>query len=110
MSLERRMSVLQWAKRTGAFVIEDDYDSEFRFEGKPVPSLQSLDNHSNVILIGTFSKTLYESSRLGYIVLPPCEFIVEGHLARHMRKMRELYGSRVAALIRRRQTAFKRVA
>jgi GntR family transcriptional regulator/MocR family aminotransferase len=124
MSLERRMAVLNWAKRTGAFVIEDDYDSEFRFEGKPVPSLQSLDNHSNVILIGTFSKTLFESLRLGYVVLPPslvdcflafryrtdfrnsnvdqavlCEFIVEGHLARHMRKMRELYGSRLAALI-----------
>ena len=124
MSLERRMAVLQWAKRTGSFVIEDDYDSEFRFEGKPVPSLQSLDNHSNVILVGTFSKTLFESLRLGYVVLPPslvdcflafryrtdfrnsnfdqavlCEFIVEGHLARHMRRMRELYGSRLAALI-----------
>jgi GntR family transcriptional regulator/MocR family aminotransferase len=124
MSLERRMAVLKWAKRTGAFVIEDDYDSEFRFEGKPVPSLQSLDNHSNVILIGTFSKTLFESLRLAYIVLPPslvdcflafryrtdfrnsnvdqavlCEFIVEGHFARHMRRMRELYGSRLAALI-----------
>ena len=124
MSLERRMAVLKWAERTGAFVIEDDYDSEFRFEGKPTPSLQSLDNHSNVILIGTFSKTLFESLRLGYIVLPPslvdcflafryqtdfrnanveqavlCEFIVDGHFARHMRKMRELYGSRLAALI-----------
>ena len=124
MSLERRMAVLQWAKRTGAFVIEDDYDSEFRFEGKPVSSLQSLDNHSSVILIGTFSKTLFESLRLGYVVLPPslvdcflafryrtdfrnlnvdqavlCDFIVEGHLARHMRKMRDLYGSRLAALI-----------
>lgn len=124
MSLERRMAVLKWANRTGAFVIEDDYDSEFRFEGKPVPSLQSLDNHSNVILIGTFSKTLFESLRLGYVVLPPslvdcflafryrtdlrssnidqavlCEFIVEGHFARHMRRMRELYGSRLAALI-----------
>lgn len=124
MSLERRMAVLKWAKRTGGFVIEDDYDSEFRFEGKPVPALQSLDNHSNVILIGTFSKTLFESLRLGYVVLPPslvdcflafryrtdfrnsnvdqavlCDFIVEGHLARHMRRMRELYGSRLAALI-----------
>jgi GntR family transcriptional regulator/MocR family aminotransferase len=124
MSLARRIAVLEWAKRTGAFVIEDDYDSEFRFEGTPVPSLQSLDNHANVILIGTFSKTLFESLRMGYIVLPPslvdcflafryrtdlrnsnadqavlCEFIVEGHFARHMRKMRELYGRRLAALI-----------
>ena len=118
------MAVLKWAERTGAFVIEDDYDSEFRFEGKPVPSLQSLDNHSNVILIGSFGKTLFPSLRLGYVVLPPslvdcflafryrtdfrnsnvdqavlCEFIAEGHLARHMRRMRELYGSRLAALI-----------
>jgi GntR family transcriptional regulator/MocR family aminotransferase len=124
MSLERRMAVLKWAKRTGAFVIEDDYDSEFRFEGKPVPCLQSLDHHSNVILVGTFSKTLFESLRLGYLVLPPSlidcflgfryrtdfrdshvdqavlsDFIVEGHLARHMRKMRDLYGGRLAALI-----------
>jgi GntR family transcriptional regulator/MocR family aminotransferase len=124
MSLERRMAVLKWASRTGAFVIEDDYDSEYRFEGTPVPSLQSLDNHSNVILIGAFGKALFPSLRLGYVVLPPalvdcflafrhrtdfrntsvdqavlCEFIVEGHLARHLRRMRELYGSRLAALI-----------
>jgi GntR family transcriptional regulator/MocR family aminotransferase len=124
MSLERRMAVLKWAKRTGAFVIEDDYDSEYRFEGTPVPSLQSLDNYSNVILIGSFTKTLFQSLRLGYIVLPPalvdcflafrhrtdfrntsvdqavlCEFIVEGHLARHLRRMRQLYGGRLAALI-----------
>ena len=124
MSLERRMAVLKWASRTGAFVIEDDYDSEYRFEGTPVPSLQSLDNHSNVILVGSFGKTLFPSLRLGYVVLPSslvdcfmafrhrtdfrnttidqavlCEFIVEGHLARHLRRMRELYGSRLAALI-----------
>ncbi|MFC5864413.1 PLP-dependent aminotransferase family protein [Acidicapsa dinghuensis] len=124
MSLERRMAILKWAKRTGAFIIEDDYDSEFRFEGQPVPSLHSLDNYSNVILIGSFSKTLFPSLRLGYVVLPPslvdcflafryqtdfrnshvdqailCEFIVQGHFARHMRRMRELYGSRLAAMI-----------
>jgi GntR family transcriptional regulator/MocR family aminotransferase len=124
MSLERRMAVLKWASRTGAFVIEDDYDSEYRFEGTPVPSLQSLDNHSNVILVGSFGKTLFPSLRLGYVVLPSslvdcfmafrhrtdfrnttidqavlCEFIAEGHLARHLRRMRELYGSRLAALI-----------
>jgi GntR family transcriptional regulator/MocR family aminotransferase len=124
MSLERRMAVLNWASRAGAFVIEDDYDSEYRFEGQPVPALQSLDNNSNVILIGSFSKTLFPSLRLGYVVLPPslvdvflafryrtdfrnvnfdqavlCDFIVDGHLARHMRRMRDLYGSRLAALI-----------
>jgi GntR family transcriptional regulator / MocR family aminotransferase len=71
MSLERRMAVLKCASRAGAFVIEDDYDSEFRFEGKPVPALQSLDRSSNVIFIGSFSKLLFPSLRLGYVVLPP---------------------------------------
>lgn len=124
MSLERRMALLDWASRSGAFVIEDDYDSEYRFEGQPVPSLQSLDENSNVILIGSFSKTLFPSLRLGYIVMPPslvdyflsfrnrtdfrnlnvdqavlCDFIVEGHLARHLRRMRDLYASRLEALI-----------
>jgi GntR family transcriptional regulator/MocR family aminotransferase len=124
MSLERRMAILNWASRAGAFVIEDDYDSEYRFEGQPVPALQSLDNHSSVIFVGSFSKTLFPSLRLGYLVLPPslvdfflafryrtdlqnstfdqavlCDFIVEGHLARHLRRMRNLYAGRLAALI-----------
>jgi GntR family transcriptional regulator / MocR family aminotransferase len=124
MSLKRRMAVLNWASRAGSFVIEDDYDSEYRFEGQPVPALQSLDNHSNVIFIGSFSKTLFPSLRQGYVVLPPslvdyflsfrfrtdfrnstldqavlCDFIVEGHLARHLRRMRNLYAGRLAALI-----------
>jgi GntR family transcriptional regulator/MocR family aminotransferase len=124
MSLERRMAVLKWAARAGAFVIEDDYDSEYRFEGQPVPALQSLDNRSNVIFIGSFSKTMFPSLRMGYVVLPPslvncfvsfryrtdfrnstfdqavlCEFIVDGHLARHLRRMRNLYAGRLAALI-----------
>ena len=124
MSLERRMSLLNWAARTGAFIIEDDYDSEYRFEGQPVPALQSLDNHANVIVIGSFSKTMFPSLRMGYVVLPPplvdyflafryktdfrnssfdqavlCDFIAQGHLARHLRRMRKLYAGRLAALI-----------
>jgi GntR family transcriptional regulator / MocR family aminotransferase len=124
MSLERRMAVLRWASRTGAFVIEDDYDSEYRFEGQPVPALQNLDSHSNVIFIGSFSKTLFPSLRTGYVVLPPqlvkyflalryrtdfrnssfdqavlCDFIADGHLARHLRRMRNLYTDRLTALI-----------
>lgn len=124
MSLERRMAVLKWASRAGAFVIEDDYDSEYRFEGRPVPALQSLDRSSNVILVGSFNKLLFPSLRLGYVVLPPslvdfflafryrtdfrsqsldqavlCDFIVGGHLGRHLRRMRDLYGSRLAALL-----------
>ena len=118
------MALLKWAARTGAFVIEDDYDSEYRFEGQPVPALQSLDNRSSVIFIGSFSKTMFPSLRMGYVVLPPSlvnhfvsfryrtdfrnstfdqavlrDFIVDGHLARHLRRMRTLYAGRLAALI-----------
>ena len=124
MSLERRMAILQWASRTGAFVIEDDYDSEYRLEGSPVPAMQSLDRNSNVIFIGSFHKLLFPSLRIGYVVLPPslvdlflafryrtdfhnlsvdqavlCDFIADGHLGRHLRRMRDLYASRLAALI-----------
>lgn len=124
MSLERRMEVLKFASRVGAFVIEDDYDSEYRFEGRPVPTLQSLDRSSSVILVGSFSKLLFPSLRLGYLVLPPslvdyflafrlqtdfrsvsldqavlCDFIEGGHLGRHLRRMRELYAGRLATLL-----------
>ncbi len=124
MSLERRLALLKWASDYGAFVIEDDYDSEYRFEGRPVASLQSLDRNSNVIFIGSFNKLLFSSLRIGYVVLPPslvdvflahryrtdfhnaspdqavlCDFITDGHLGRHLRRMRELYASRLTALI-----------
>jgi GntR family transcriptional regulator/MocR family aminotransferase len=124
MSLERRMEVLKWAARTGAFIIEDDYDSEYRFEGLPVPALQGLDQNSNVIFIGTFTKLLFPSLRLGYIVLPPSlidvfvsfrkgsdfrssgvdqavltDFITEGHFGRHLRRMRNLYAHRLEAMV-----------
>ena len=123
MSLERRMALLSWAARAGAFVIEDDYDSEYRFEGPPLPALQSLDNHSSVIFVGSFSKTLFPALRVGYVVLPAplvdpfvalryrtdfrnssfdqavlCDFIVDGHFARHLRRMRNLYAERLATL------------
>jgi GntR family transcriptional regulator/MocR family aminotransferase len=124
MSLERRMAVLEWAARVGAFIIEDDYDSEYRFTGRPVPALQSLDRGANVIVIGSFSKLLFPALRLGYVVLPASladyfvafrrrtdfrslrldqvvlsDFIVGGHLGRHLRRMRDLYASRLATLI-----------
>ncbi len=124
MSLERRMALLSWAAHAGAFVIEDDYDSEYRFEGPPVPALQSLDTHSSVIYIGSFSKTLFPALRVGYLVLPTplvdpfvalryrtdfrnssfdqavlCDFIADGHLARHLRKMRILYAERLKTLM-----------
>jgi GntR family transcriptional regulator/MocR family aminotransferase len=124
MSIQRRVELLAWASEADAFIIEDDYDSEFRFEGRPVPALQGLDRHGSVILLGTFNKLLFPALRLGYAVLPPalvdrflafrygtdlhgtgldqavlCDFIVEGHLGRHIRRMRELYGGRLAALL-----------
>ena len=124
MSLTRRMALLKWAVREGAFVIEDDYDSEYRFEGVPVPALQSLDEASSVIFIGSFSKVLFPALRIGYVVLPQqlvdyflafrqrtefrnlsfdqvvlCDFIASGHLGRHLRRMRELYATRLGALV-----------
>ncbi len=118
------MALLSWASRAGAFVIEDDYDSEYRFEGPPIPSLQSLDHHSSVIFIGSFSKTLFPALRVGYVVLPAplvdpflglryrtdfrnssfdqavlCDFIVDGHFARHLRRMRNLYAGRLSTLM-----------
>ena len=123
MSLARRMALLKWAVAEGAFVIEDDYDSEYRFHGAPVPALQSLDEASSVILIGSFSKVLFPALRIGYVVLPRqlvdhflafrhrtdfrnlsfdqvvlCDFIAGGHLGRHLRRMREFYTARLAAL------------
>jgi GntR family transcriptional regulator/MocR family aminotransferase len=124
MSLGRRMELLKWAASTGAFIIEDDYDSEYRFEGRPIPALMSLDRGSNVIMVGSFSKLLFPSLRIGYIVSPPAladlvvafrlqtesravhfeqavltDFIDGGHLSRHVRRMREIYSCRHAALI-----------
>jgi GntR family transcriptional regulator/MocR family aminotransferase len=123
MSLGRRMELLKWAAHAGAFLIEDDYDSEFRFEGRPIPALMSLDRSSSVILVGSFSKILFPSLRIGYIVAPPAladyvvafrvrtefravhfeqavlaDFIERGHLGRHLRRMREIYSVRYAAI------------
>ncbi|MBV9343229.1 MAG: PLP-dependent aminotransferase family protein [Acidobacteria bacterium] len=124
MSFERRMALLEWASREGAFIIEDDYDSEYRFEGHPLPALEGLDRNANVILIGSFAKLLFPSLRIGYVVLPPaladyflafryrtdfrnlsldqavlCDFILDGHLGRHLRRMRNLYSDRLGTLL-----------
>ena len=71
MSASRRLRLVEWAQHSGAWIIEDDYDSEFRYESLPIASLQGLDANSRVIYIGTFSKVLFPSLRLGYIVIPP---------------------------------------
>jgi GntR family transcriptional regulator/MocR family aminotransferase len=124
MSATRRLQLLAWAQSFGAWVLEDDYDSEYRYEGMPIASLQGLDAHARVIYIGTFSKVLFPSLRLGYMVIPSdlvdrfravrramdlgppsfyqevlADFIAEGHFARHIRRMRVLYGERASALL-----------
>jgi GntR family transcriptional regulator / MocR family aminotransferase len=124
MSATRRMLLLQWAARSGAWIIEDDYDSEYRFGGRPIPSLQGLDSGARVIYVGTFSKVMFPALRLGYVVVPKdlveafsavrdasdqfsstlyqaamTDFIREGHFARHIRRMRILYGQRRTALV-----------
>jgi GntR family transcriptional regulator/MocR family aminotransferase len=125
MSATRRLLLLNWAQSTGAWIIEDDYDSEYRFDTKPIASLQGLDVNSRVIYIGTFSKTLFPSLRVGYIVIPRdlvslfeavrfvtdifppylyqdmlTDFVERGHLAQYIRKMRRIYGERRNVLIK----------
>ncbi len=124
MSASRRLQLLDWAQRSGAWIIEDDYDSEYRYGSLPVASLQGLDQDSRVIYIGTFSKVLFPSLRLGYLVLPAdlaghfaavreamdifpptlpqaalTDFLIEGHFSRHLRRMRLLYRERREALV-----------
>ena len=123
LSLRRRLALLSWASAAGAFVIEDDYDSEFRYVGRPLPALKSIDSNERVVYAGSFSKVLFPSLRLGYLVVPDelvaafaqanrrrnsgastlaqravATFMVEGHFARHIRRMRSLYAARRQAL------------
>ena len=70
MSLSRRLALLDWAKHANAYILEDDYDSEFRFATRPLATLQGLDDADRVIYIGTFSRVLFPSIRIGYMILP----------------------------------------
>lgn len=124
LSASRRLQLLEWAQSSGSWILEDDYDSEYRYESSPIASLQGLDTNSRVIYIGTFSKVLFPALRLGYLVIPPdlverfliirramdlgppgfhqdvlADFIGEGHFARHIRRMRVLYHERRSALV-----------
>ena len=124
MSASRRLQLVDWAQSSGSWIIEDDYDSEYRYESLPIASLQGLDANSRVIYIGTFSKVLFPSLRLGYIVIPSdlvdrflairrvmdlgpasfyqevlTDFIQEGHFARHIRRMRVHYGKLRSTLV-----------
>ncbi|MDO9708675.1 MocR-like pyridoxine biosynthesis transcription factor PdxR [Paracraurococcus lichenis] len=124
LSMARRLELLAWARRTGAFLLEDDYDSEFRYAGRPLASLQGIDEAGRVIYVGTFSKVLFPGLRLGYCVLPPAllgpvrearlrtdwhpatltegvvtDLLAEGHFAQHLRRMRLQYRTARDALV-----------
>lgn len=124
MSPPRRTQLLEWAERSNAWIVEDDYDSEYRFDGHPLAALQGVDRTARVIYLGTFSKVMFPALRLGYAVLPEdlvpafraardaldtfpathpqvamTDFIREGHFARHIRRMRPLYERRRTALV-----------
>jgi GntR family transcriptional regulator/MocR family aminotransferase len=124
MTLARRLELLDWARRAGGLVFEDDYDSEYRYSGRPVPALQGLDEAGTVLFAGSFNKVLFPSLRLGYLVLPDdlvepftvvkslnnrhaqlleqvivCEWITAGHFGRHLRRMREVYAERLSILL-----------
>jgi GntR family transcriptional regulator/MocR family aminotransferase len=133
MSLARRLELLEWARAAGAWILEDDYDSEYRYAGRPLASLWSLaaqreeggrEEEGRVIYVGSFSKVLFPSMRMGYLVVPDslvdaaiaaqsalgtqptamlqavlAAFIEEGHFATHVRRMRRLYAARQAALV-----------
>lgn len=120
LTLQRRVALLDWAARRGAWIVEDDYDGEFRYRGHPLPALKSLDTCQRVIYCGTLSKVMFPGLRLGYVVVPEsqieafevaiaratfggcpelmqaavAEFITAGHFSRHIKRMRTLYARR----------------
>ncbi len=124
MTLGRRLELLHWAEKADAWILEDDYDSEYRYAGRPIPALQGLDRSDRVIYLGTFSKVLFPSVRLAFLIVPTdlvdrfvaakavtdrqsttpeqailADFIAEGHFGRHIRRMRTMYSERAEALI-----------
>jgi GntR family transcriptional regulator / MocR family aminotransferase len=124
MSRARRTALLEWASAAGVWIVEDDYDSEFRYGAEPSPCLQGLDGGSRVIYVGSFSKSMFPALRLGFLIVPAAlrdrmvaarrtggdpqppfleqsvlaDFIAGGHFARHLRRMRSLYRERLEAL------------
>ena len=119
MRMEERLQLLAIAERHDAWIVEDDYDGEYRFRGRPIPAMQGLDRSDRVIYVGTFGKTLFSSLRLGFLVVPPelsdpfnraisitgqfaplllqltlADFIRKGHFATHLKRMRRLYARR----------------
>jgi GntR family transcriptional regulator/MocR family aminotransferase len=133
MSLERRAELLEWAQRHGTLIVEDDYDSEFRFEGRPLEPLKSLDRAGLVAYVGTFSKTIFPELRVGYVVPPPslhpylrkakqigdwhsctltqtalARFMLDGDFAKHLRRVHKLYTARRQVLIAHLQGGLRR--
>lgn len=131
MTLPRRLQLLDWASKAGAWIVEDDYDGEYRYAGAPLPALKSLDGHDRVLYAGSFSKVLFPGLALGYLVVPEslcsrfeeaariwsngspqstqavvADFMREGHFPRHLKKMRLLYARRRAMLVAGLQKAF----
>jgi len=124
MSLRRRLALLEWARRSRTLIFEDDYDSEYRYSGRPIPALQGLDRAGSIIFAGSFNEVLFPALRLAYLIVPSgmvdrfaaaqsvsmrhapmidqavlCDFITEGHFARHIRRMRELYAERLSVFL-----------
>ena len=124
LSLERRLELLRWAEAAGSWIVEDDYQSEFTYEGRPIASLHALDRGQRVLYLGTFTNSVFPSLRLAYLVLPEnlievfravrgqidhhthgleqavmADFADGGHFAAHLRRMRGLYQSRRDALV-----------
>ena len=124
LALDRRLALIEWARRHQAWIIEDDYDSEFHYAGKPMACVQGLDRHDRTIYIGTFTKSLFPGLRIGYAVLPPqlvepmtvartlldghsapmaqltlARFIEGGHFGAHIRTMRSIYAQRLDTLV-----------
>ena len=124
LSLPRRLAILGWAARTGAWILEDDYDSEFRYDGRPLAALQALDTNERVIYIGTFNKVLFPGLRLGYLIVPEglidafiaarrvtdgfssslsqmtlADFMASGHFSAFLRQARQRYGEKRRRLV-----------
>ena len=124
MSAARRLALIDWARRHDAWIVEDDYDSEYRFVSRPLGALQGMDRNGRVLYVGTFSKVLFPALRVGYLVVPPAlleravvareamdlfpptlyqlalaDFLREGHFVRHLRRMHTLYVRRRQALL-----------
>ncbi len=123
MTFTRRLELLDWAHHSGGWIVEDDYDSEYRYEGRPIPAMAGIDEHGNTLYLGSFSKVMFRSLRLGYLVIPArlvarfrevlsrqltkasfvaqpalADFMTSGAFGAHIRKTRRVYAKRLVAL------------